>query len=224
LPTVIPVSLLCFGFVAAERAFHLTAQVDHIAVAVEFHVVEADDAVLRDGSFEPDIVRESDQQPAKGKAPRRRNSLRPYGKAAFAVERLAGFKSCFAVATASPRNSLGVPIGSPWSVAERTRMLVSRPIMWNGLHIEPYQPEGSVRRPYWARQALAYSSRALGDENAVADVVENLTPEESRASSSQRNAVARWSVRAHCGDHKRCSDRTGAAAKGRRLQLIRSAT
>jgi predicted homoserine dehydrogenase-like protein len=33
------------------------------------------------------------------------------------------------------------------STADSTLMLVSRPIMWNGRHIEPYQPDGSVSRP-----------------------------------------------------------------------------
>ena len=66
-----------------------------------------------------------------------------------------------AVATASPLNSLDVPVGSLRSTAESTLMLVSRPIMWNGRHIEPYQPDGSISSPYCLKHALAYSFGAL---------------------------------------------------------------
>ena len=49
-------------------------------------------------------------------------------------------RSRLAVATASPRNSVGVPVGSLRSTAESTLTLVSSPMMWNGRHIDPYQP------------------------------------------------------------------------------------
>ena len=33
--------------------------------------------------------------------------------------------------------------------------------MWNGRHIEAYQPDGSISRPYCLKQARAYSFGAL---------------------------------------------------------------
>ena len=69
--------------------------------------------------------------------------------------------SFLAVATASPRNSFELPVASPRSTADSTLTEVSRPMMWNGRHIEPYQPDGSVSRPYCLKQAFEYSLCAL---------------------------------------------------------------
>src|SRR5438477_786653 len=72
-----------------------------------------------------------------------------------------GCISFLAAATASPRNDFDVPVGSLRRTADRTLTDVSRPMMWNGRHIEPYQPLGSVRRPYCLKQLRAYSVWAL---------------------------------------------------------------
>ena len=75
------------------------------------------------------------------------------------VNKAEGMRS--AVATASARNSLEQPVASPRNTADNTLTLVSRPIRWNGRHMEAYQPDLSVSKPYCLKQARVYSSGAL---------------------------------------------------------------
>ena len=70
----------------------MAAQVDHIKIVDEFDIVERHRRVLRDGPLQLDVVREADRQSAERQAFRGRYRVGPYRKAAFAVERLAGFE------------------------------------------------------------------------------------------------------------------------------------
>ena len=75
-----------FDLHRARRVLHLTAERNHVQVALQFNILEPDDGILRDRALEADILRQPDRQRADRRlrtpewhSPTRQNHLRHPG-------------------------------------------------------------------------------------------------------------------------------------------------